>query len=75
MEDEQKVMLGDVNYDGEITYEDSVLILQSDSKIITLNEYQKSVSDVNYDGTINYNDAVQILRYDAGLIKDFNWYN
>lgn len=65
------LLLGDLNFDGVINYNDAVVILQSDSRLITLTDEQKEAGDVNGDGIINYNDAVQILRKDAGLIEEF----
>lgn len=65
------VILGDINNDQTIDYNDAVMALQSDSGILTLNDSQKLAADVNNDGIINYNDAVQILKYDAGLIMKF----
>lgn len=65
------VLLGDVNGDSLISYNDAVLILQSDSKIITLDATQLMAANVNGDDVVDYNDAVQILRKDAGLIEEF----
>lgn len=66
-----KQLLGDINQDKTINYNDAVMILQADSKLIELTELQKLAADVNGDDIIDYNDAVQILKYDAGLIKEF----
>ena len=67
----REVLLGDINGDDLINYNDAVLVLQADSKLIELTETQRKAADVNQDGIVNYNDAVQILRKDAGLINDF----
>ena len=67
----REVLLGDINGDDLINYNDAVLVLQADSKLIELTETQRKAADVNQDGIVNYNDAVQILRKDAGLITDF----
>lgn len=70
-EDDIQILLGDLNYDNKVDYNDAVIILQVDSNSIALTEAQKSIADVNGDNTIDYNDAVLILRKDAGLISDF----
>ena len=69
--DSEFISIGDINDDGLVSYNDAVLVLQADSKLIELTETQRKAADVNQDGIVNYNDAVQILRKDAGLITDF----
>ena len=64
-------ILGDVNGDNIIDYNDAVMLLQFDSGLINLISTERKLGDVNKDGLVNYNDAVQILKYDAGLITDF----
>lgn len=64
-------LLGDINNDQIIDYNDAVIALQSDSGIINLDDNQKLAADVNKDDLVDYNDAVQILKYDAGLISEF----
>lgn len=64
-------ILGDVNGDNIIDYNDAVMLLQFDSGLINLTSTERKLGDVNKDGLVNYNDAVQILKYDAGLITDF----
>lgn len=67
----EQYLLGDLNYDNKVDYNDAVIILQVDSNTMTLTESQKIIANVNGDNDIDYNDAVLILRKDAGLIKEF----
>lgn len=63
--------LGDVNSDGKINTIDVILILQSVSKKVTLDEAQFLAADVNLDEKVNTSDAIRILQYISKKINDF----
>lgn len=63
--------LGDVNSDGKINTLDVILILQSISKKITLDEAQFLSADVNLDEKVNTLDAIEILQYISKKISNF----
>lgn len=63
--------LGDVNSDERINTIDVILILQSVSKKITLNEAQFLAADVNLDEKVNTLDAIKILQYISKKISNF----
>lgn len=60
-------VIGDLNGNQKVDYQDAVIILQHDSGAKRLTEDQIRLADVNEDGQVNYNDAVQILKMDAGI--------
>ena len=63
--------LGDVNSDGKINTMDAILILQSISKKIELNEAQFLAADVNVDESVNTMDAIKVLQYISKKISNF----
>ena len=65
----KNALIGDTNNDGEINYQDAILLIRYDVGLTTLFDYQKSISDVNNDGDVDFADAIKILRFDAGLIN------
>lgn len=60
-------VIGDLNGNQKVDYQDAVIILQHDSGAKRLTEDQIRLADVNEDAQVNYNDAVQILKMDAGI--------
>ncbi len=58
---------GDLNGDGEVDYNDAILILKHDVGIAPLPENALSAADVNGDGEADFADAIRILMIDAGL--------
>lgn len=60
---------GDVDFDGVVTAEDALLVLQVTSGTRTLTAAQKKVADVTYDGKVNSVDALRILFYVSGTVS------
>lgn len=58
---------GDVNMDGTVDVEDSVLIQEYIANAATLTDMQKKVADVTKDGEIAMTDVQEINRYVAQL--------
>lgn len=65
-----KIILGDVNEDGVIDTEDSVMILKYLAGNITLSDSQRLAADTSKDGNIDTEDAVRILKKLAGNITE-----
>lgn len=61
--DGTKYVYGDVNLDGTVDAEDSVLIQQVVANAATLTDMQKKVADVTKDGEITTHDVLEINRY------------
>ncbi len=59
---------GDVNDDGFIDTDDSLLILQYAAGNLKLTKDQLSAADVTDDGIADIDDALKILQYTAGTI-------
>ncbi len=59
--------LGDVNMDGTITVEDSLLTFRSAMNLFALTEEQQQLADINQNGIVNSDDALVILRLALGL--------
>ncbi len=59
--EEEEILLGDANGDGEINYFDAILVLQyyteEEAEGIDL-----TAADINGDGEVNYQDAILILQ-------------
>jgi len=66
---EQEVLMGDVNGDGQITAQDASLVLQHVAGKTPLNDNVKKVADVNGDGEVTAQDASLILQNVAGKIS------
>lgn len=64
-------LVGDVNNDSIISSEDTLLVLQSANKTLTLTGRELVAADVNDDGIINATDALLINKYIAKLIDTF----
>lgn len=64
-----KFTYGDVNDDGFIDTDDSLLILQYAAGSLKLTQTQISAADVTGDGIADVDDALKILQYTAGTIS------
>ena len=64
-------IIGDVNGDNTVNFQDAQLVLQHEAGLVTLSAEQLEAADVNGDGTINFQDAQLILQYEAGIIDSF----
>jgi hypothetical protein len=56
------VLLGDVNFDGEITASDALLVMRHGMELQELSEEALAVADMNEDEVIDLADALLILR-------------
>ncbi|MEE3449548.1 MAG: dockerin type I domain-containing protein [Acutalibacteraceae bacterium] len=63
----EKVLLGDVNFDGKITARDSMLAQRGAIGLIKLSAKEKFVGDVDEDKNITTRDCLGILRYSINL--------
>ena len=72
-EPEPEIMLGDVDGDGSVTLNDSVLVRQAvmSGTIGALTPAQKLSSDVDGDGSVTLNDATIISQYVMRVITTF----
>ena len=61
--------VGDVNLDGKIALDDTILIKKFDAGAVTLEETQKANADLDGNGTVDSNDAVQLMRFLLRLEK------
>ena len=57
-------LTGDANFDGVLTYQDALLILQAS---IGLAECDTELCDTDGDGLLTYQDALKVLRISIGL--------
>jgi lysophospholipase L1-like esterase len=58
---------GDVNGDGQVNYNDALLVLRASINLATLSEDDKRFAEVDGKNGISYNDALKILRASIGL--------
>lgn len=58
---EKPSVVGDVNGDGAIDYEDATMALKAYTEAIILTADQITAADVNHDGEVNFMDATAIL--------------
>jgi hypothetical protein len=65
------VLLGDVNFDGNINSTDALLTLTSSVKPETFTDKQKEAGDVNKDYKIAALDALKILYKASGRMAHF----
>ena len=65
---EQEAIKGDVNYDGIVTAQDALLVLEAVAGKVEFIDIQNATADVNNDGKVNAQDASLILQYVAGEI-------
>ena len=70
-QEEVKVLLGDVNGDGQINTRDAKLIMQYELGLIDESKVNLTAADVNGDGQINTRDAKLIMQLELGLITEF----
>lgn len=72
--DGTKYVYGDVNLDGTVDAEDSVLIQQVVANAATLTDMQKKVADVTKNGEIDMSDVREINRYVSQLkVTELNY--
>ena len=57
--------MGDVDFDGKLSYSDALKILRYSIGLEALEN--PAVADITGDGNINYEDALVILRASIGL--------
>ncbi len=62
-----KILIGDVDLDGNINVKDATLIQLYAAGLITLDEVSLSAADVNFDIKVDVNDTTFIQLYCAGL--------
>jgi hypothetical protein len=60
-------MMGDVDGNGALNYNDALLILRASIGLADLTDEQRALADFNGDGRADYNDALAILRKSIGL--------
>lgn len=60
-------ILGDVDGNGKLSYNDALLVLRASIKLVDLTAEQKLLGDFDGNGILNYNDALAILRASIGL--------
>lgn len=61
-------MIGDVDGNGKLTYQDALKVLRASIQLETLTEEQMALADFDGNGIINYNDALRILRASIGIL-------
>lgn len=61
----QSKLLGDVDGDGALSYNDALTVLRYSISLVELPD--PTLADVDGDGTVTYNDALVILRTSIGL--------
>lgn len=72
--DGTKYVYGDVNLDGTVDVEDSVLVQKAIVNDVTLTDMQKKVADVTKDGEIGMYDVQEINRYVSQLkVTELNY--
>lgn len=60
-------VLGDVDGDGALSYNDALTVLRASIGLATLTPEQEALADFDGDGGLSYNDALMILRASIGL--------
>lgn len=65
-------MMGDIDNNGTIDYDDVNLVQQYIANLISLTNEQLIVADVNGDGNISIADARNIQKMYYGLITEFD---
>ncbi len=64
---QRNYIYGDVDFDGEVTNNDAVLILKYVNNLVTFDNTQIKVADVNGDGKITQEDSDCINKYRVGI--------
>lgn len=64
---QRNYIYGDVDFDGEVTNNDAVLILKYVNNLVTFDNTQIKVADVNGDGKITQEDSDCINKYRGGI--------
>ncbi len=67
----EELMLGDVDGDGEVTIIDATEVQRHIAQISVFNDAQLKAADVDRDGEITIMDASDIQRYVAQIITEF----
>jgi hypothetical protein len=62
------ILMGDVNFDGEVNSEDALLTLRAALGIIEFTDEQMLRGDMNGDGEVRSDDALIILRISLGIL-------
>ncbi|HAN09420.1 MAG TPA: hypothetical protein DCP90_02270 [Clostridiales bacterium] len=65
------VIIGDVNLNGQVTSEDSIMAQKAFGGTVNLTEPQSKAADVNGDGFVNMSDVTMINKYITGEITEF----
>lgn len=65
--DDPKLIIGDLDGDGEITANDALTILRSSVGMADLTPEQNKLADIDGDTEITANDALAVLRYSVGM--------
>jgi hypothetical protein len=60
-------ILGDVDGNGKLSYNDALLVLRASIKLVDFTAEQMLLGDFDGNGILNYNDALAILRASIGL--------
>lgn len=64
---QRNYIYGDVDFDGEVTNDDALLVLKYARNLVTFDDTQIKVADVNGDGKITQEDNVCIRNYRVGI--------
>ena len=67
----QKLVLGDADGNGKLTYNDALKILRASIKLEPLSPEVAQACDVDGNGRLDYNDALLVLRFSINLITEF----
>ncbi|MCH5202710.1 MAG: dockerin type I repeat-containing protein, partial [Oscillospiraceae bacterium] len=65
------IIYGDVDLDGEVSYNDATLVSQYVNNTVQLSTQQMVLADVNGDGYVDNDDATLIVSYVNGNINQF----
>ena len=60
-------LMGDVDGNGKLTYNDALIVLRASIKLTELTAQQEALADFDGNGKLDYNDALKILRASIGL--------
>ena len=67
----KKLVLGDADGNGKLTYNDALKILRASIKLEPLSPEVAQACDVDGNGRLDYNDALLVLRFSINLITEF----